>query len=115
MCASSTTSPPRPLLGQVAVVTGGHRGVGEAISIALADAGADIAVIDRNGPGDSQVPEKLNELSVKYWSVCADLSDAYAVLRASEEVLALVSRVDILVIILYVSLCSVSVLTSTQV
>lgn len=102
MSATAATCPQKPLLGQIAVVTGGHRGVGSAVSIALAEAGADICVVDRNGPGDSQVPGKLKELSVKHWSVCADLSDADEVIRAAEQVVALVSQVDILVIYIYI-------------
>ena len=115
MSASTIASRLKPLHGQFAVVTGGHRGVGSAISIALAEAGADVIIIDRNGPGDSQVPGKLNELSVKHWSICADLSDANAVSRAAEAVLAVVPHVDILVNILYISRCSSCVLTSSKV
>ena len=45
--------------GQVAVVTGGGRGIGEAIALGLADAGADVVVIGNRLEED---PEFLFEL-----------------------------------------------------
>lgn len=41
----------RELEGQVALVTGGCRGIGLAIGTTLADAGAKVAVVDMNGDG----------------------------------------------------------------
>lgn len=42
------------LSGKVAIVTGGSRGIGKAVAIALAQAGADVAVTSRN-------PDSLKE------------------------------------------------------
>ncbi len=91
-----TPSSSRPLNGRVAVVTGGHRGVGAAISVALGAAGADIIVIDRNGPRDSDVPAQLEAHQVRHWSLTADLSDATQTVAVSEEACKL-ANVDILV------------------
>ena len=47
------------LSGDVAVVTGGSRGIGRAVSEALADGGARVAVVARNGDRASQVADEL--------------------------------------------------------
>ena len=47
------------LEGQVAVVTGGGRGIGEAIALGLAEAGADVVVAARRTAEVEQVAEKI--------------------------------------------------------
>lgn len=71
--------------GRVAVVTGGHRGIGRAISIGLGAAGADIIVIDRQGEGDTDVSTTLSTMGRKYTSIRGDISDNSSVERAAEE------------------------------
>jgi 2-deoxy-D-gluconate 3-dehydrogenase len=39
--------------GRVALVTGGAQGLGQALALGLAEAGADVAVLDRRPPGDT--------------------------------------------------------------
>ena len=39
------------LSGRVAVITGSAQGMGRAMAIALAEAGADLVLLDRNAPG----------------------------------------------------------------
>lgn len=87
---------PNSLKGKTAVVTGGHRGVGAAISVALAKAGANIIVIDRSGPGGSEVPAQLDAAKVRHWSVTTDLSDAAQTINAAQTASEL-ADVDILV------------------
>lgn len=83
----------------MALVTGGHRGIGAAISIALASQGCDIAIIDRGGPGDSDVPAQVAAHGRITWSVKGDLSDDSSLHAAVEEVKSTISprHVDILV------------------
>lgn len=85
------------LAGKIAVVTGGHRGIGRDISLGIARAGGDVVVIDSKGPCDSDVPSQLQELGRRYWSFTANLADASALLTAVDWVKRAVDRVDILV------------------
>lgn len=73
------------LEGKTAVVTGGHRGIGEAISKTMALAGANIIVIDRKGVMDSTVPKEVKAAGKKHASIQADLNDLEATLRAARE------------------------------
>lgn len=40
--------------GRVVLVTGASRGLGQALALALADAGADIVTLDRSGASETQ-------------------------------------------------------------
>ena len=52
--------------GQVAVVTGGGRGIGEAIALGMAEAGADIVVAARRTEEIEAVADKVRALAVSY-------------------------------------------------
>jgi len=67
---------PFPLPGKVAVVTGGRRGIGKAIALALAEAGADITLCDRvTEDGElNAVAEEVKRLGRRSLAVQADIT-----------------------------------------
>ena len=86
---------PFDLSGKVAVVTGANTGIGQAIALALADAGADIAAVGRT-PADDTVA-KARALGRKAEVVSADLSTTEPVQRVVDETVAKLGGLDILV------------------
>ena len=77
------------LSGQVALVTGGTKGVGRGIAQRLADAGASIAVCSRSEPEDA-LPDGWSWFGV-------DLRDGDAAWAMVDQVVEQLGRVDVLV------------------
>ncbi|KAJ5581722.1 Glucose/ribitol dehydrogenase [Penicillium sp. DV-2018c] len=67
------------LSGKTAIVTGGTRGIGQAMAIALAEAGADIVLIQRDNTNTSTKDEIINRLGRKAYIHVAELSDRQAI------------------------------------
>jgi 2-deoxy-D-gluconate 3-dehydrogenase len=86
---------PFDLSGKVAVVTGANTGIGQAIALALAAAGADIAAVGRT-PAEDTVA-KARALGRKAEIVSADLSTIEPVSRVVDETVAKLGGLDILV------------------
>ena len=85
------------LTGQVALVTGAARGLGRAISLALAHAGADIALGLRDaGTGDDVVGE-VEELGRRALPLQMDMFQLDQVRCAIEDTVSRYGRLDILV------------------
>jgi len=88
---------PHPLAGQVALVTGASRGIGRGIALAVARAGADVAVAARSAPDLAVVAREIEGLGRRALVVPTDVRDDAAVQALVEGVLATLGRVDILV------------------
>jgi 2-deoxy-D-gluconate 3-dehydrogenase len=88
-------SGPFDLSGRVALVTGANTGIGQAIAVALAQAGADVACVGRS-PCD-ETTAKVKAMGRRATFIQADLSSTEPVARVVEECLATLGRLDILV------------------
>ena len=86
------------LTNQIAVVTGGGRGIGRAIALKFANEGADVVVVSRTQENSEKVAAEIRALGRKAWAVAVDVSDSAAVAAAAEKILAETgNKVDILV------------------
>jgi 3-oxoacyl-[acyl-carrier protein] reductase len=85
------------LANQIAVITGAGRGIGRAIALKFAAAGADIVCVSRTMANAETVAGEVRALGRKAWAHAADVADAAAVKAVAEKILAEAGRVDILV------------------
>lgn len=83
------------LTGKVALVTGANTGIGQAIAMAMAEAGADVALAGRREP--SETLRAIEARGRKSVSITADLSSPEPVRRVVDETLAGLGRLDVLV------------------
>jgi len=83
------------LSGRVAVVTGANTGIGQAIAIALAEAGADIAAVGRSAPDETE--KRVKALGRRFLPVSADLSSTAPIAAAVEAVESDLGPIDILI------------------
>lgn len=83
------------LTGDVAIITGAARGIGQACALALASEGADIVSADL-GPSDETVA-RVKELGRRALDVPTDVTRRDSVSRLVERVIAEFGRIDILV------------------
>lgn len=83
--------------GQVAVVTGGGRGIGLACAEALAEAGARIVIMDQEEAVATSGRQALAAKGIVADAMLVDVTDSAAVDKAAADVFALYGRVDALV------------------
>jgi len=85
------------LEGRVALVTGAARGIGAATAVALAEAGARVAVLDRDGDGIERTADAIGRAGSDALAIPADVTDVPAMERAVDTVVAEWGRLDVLV------------------
>ncbi len=85
------------LANQIAVVTGAGRGIGRAIALRFAAAGADVVCVSRTAQNSEKAAGEVKALGRKAWALAVDVADSAAVGAAAERILAEAGRVDVLV------------------
>lgn len=85
------------LEGKTALVTGGSRGIGEATAIALANAGADVAVTSRKLPELERVADRIRKLGRKSMAVETHVGRMDQLQPLVDKVVAEFGKIDILV------------------
>ena len=85
------------LVGRGAIVTGGGRGIGEAIADILAEEGASVVVDARTGEEIDRVAAQLRERGRSAWAVRCDVTDEASVKTLYQEARNRLGTVDVLV------------------
>lgn len=85
------------LAGKVAIVTGGGRGIGRAIALGLAQAGADVVVAARTAVEIEDTAAKIRGEGRKAVAIPTDVRNVEQVANMRDKTLDLFGRVDILV------------------
>lgn len=85
------------LLNKVAIITGGNRGIGKAISLALAREGADIVIVHKGTVGAQEAINAIKEMGRECLVVKADVSKGNEIDDMVNKTIEKFGRIDILV------------------
>lgn len=85
------------LKGKVAMVTGASRGLGKAMALGMAEAGADVILVSRNETLMNETALQINKLGQKALVTTADIVDSHDVKKAVNKGIEHFSSIDILV------------------
>ena len=85
------------LTGRTALVTGASRGIGRALAVGLAEAGADVALSARDTEALEAVRTEVETLGRKAFVVPADVTDAEACRRLVDDAVGALGHLDVLV------------------
>jgi gluconate 5-dehydrogenase len=85
------------LSSKVALVVGGHGGIGKAIALGYADAGADVVVASRNVEALNAVVKQIEAKKKKSLAVAVDVTEEKQVNAMVDKVVKAFGRIDILV------------------
>ena len=84
------------LEGKVAIVTGASQGIGRALAVALAEAGAHIALVSRNQAALNQVASEIASLERKALVVPTDITDVSQIRSMVDQVHKHFGKIDVL-------------------
>jgi NADP-dependent 3-hydroxy acid dehydrogenase YdfG len=87
----------RSLSGKVALVTGASSGIGEATAIALANAGATVAVSARRADRLQQLVQRIETAGGKALALPGNMAVEAEAIKAVEDTVAKLGRIDILI------------------
>jgi len=85
------------LQGQIALVTGGSQGIGRAAALALAELGADVAIMARSADKCEAVAAEVRALGRRAIAVPGDMGSAEQIKAAVEKTVAELGQISILV------------------
>jgi len=83
------------LQGRTALVTGGGQGIGYALATGLAEAGADVAIVDINSDTAQAVSDQLRELGVRSMALTVDVTKKPQVVQMVETIREAWGHLDI--------------------
>ncbi len=84
------------LSGRVALVSGAAQGIGQAMAIALAEAGADLVLADTNTAGVQKTAEQITALGRRALPVTCDVSEPAEIRAMFTQVDREFGRIDVL-------------------
>jgi NAD(P)-dependent dehydrogenase (short-subunit alcohol dehydrogenase family) len=93
----SLAVPPQRLDGRTALITGGGRGIGRALALVYANAGANVVVVSRSRDQVEAVQREIESLGAKGLAVVTDVSDPHEVRSMAGSAVDEFGMVDILV------------------
>lgn len=94
---TSLTYPNFKSENKIALVTGGSRGIGRICALALANAGAKVAVLSRDKVKLNKVVEEIEQLGSKALAIEADITDVSCIDGVVDYIIEKFGNIDILV------------------
>jgi 3-oxoacyl-[acyl-carrier protein] reductase len=85
------------LTAKVALITGGSRGIGRAVALALADQGMNVAICGRTQESLDETAREISSRGVECWAHKADVSRIEDIERLIEKTAGAAGRIDVLV------------------
>ncbi len=83
--------------GKTAIVTGAALGIGQAITLAFAEAGAQVVAVDRDGAGAEATAQRARAAGGKVLAIEADVADRASVEAMTKKAKDALGRLDILI------------------